>query len=216
MRVLLVDDQDLFRAGARVILDSQPDINVVGEAGDGFGALVAVDQLRPDVVLMDVRMPEMDGADATRHILDESRAARRGHRAKVVVLTTFDLDDRAAQAIRWGASGFLLKTATPIQIQDAVRTVHRGNSVLGPNDLLSLLEAQFTTPRTVPAAVRRLTERERSVFDAVSRGLSNAEIGDELHMSESTVKTHVGGVLRKLDLRDRVQVVVFAFEHGLR
>jgi len=168
------------------------------------------------VVLMDLRMPDMDGAEATRHILSEARVGRRAHTVRVVVLTTFNLDDRAAQAIRWGASGFLLKTSTPAQLQDAVRTVHAGNAVLGPDELLSLLDAQFEAPPSEPPALARLTERERAVFGAVARGLSNAEIAEELFASESTVKTHVGSVLRKLGLRDRVQIVVFAFEHGLR
>ena len=216
IRVVLVDDQGLFRAGARVILDSQPDIEVVGEAGDGFAALEAVARCRPDVVLMDIRMPAMDGAEATRQILSDSRTDRRDHTVRIVVLTTFSLDDRAAQAIRWGASGFLLKTSTPAQLQDAIRTVYAGNAVLGPGELLGLLEAQFHAPPSEPRALHRLTGRERAVFEAVARGLSNAEIAEELFASESTVKTHVGSVLRKLDLRDRVQIVVFAFEHGLR
>jgi DNA-binding NarL/FixJ family response regulator len=216
VRVLLVDDQPRFRAGVRVVLDSRPDLEVVGEAGDGFAALEAVEKLSPDVVLMDIRMPDMDGAEATRQILSESRVARRTRPVRVVVLTTFTLDDRAAAAIRWGASGFLLKTATPAQLQDAVRTVHAGNAVLGPDDLLALLDTHVRARPPEPAALQRLTERERAVFDAVARGLSNAEIAEELYASESTVKTHVGSVLRKLALRDRVQIVVFAFEHGLR
>jgi DNA-binding NarL/FixJ family response regulator len=216
IRVLLVDDQDLVRTGTRIILDAAPDITVVGEATDGFGALDAVDRCRPDVVLMDLRMPEMDGAEATRQLLRSSRATRRDHVLRVVVLTTFELDGRAADAIRAGASGFLLKTATPTQLQDAVRTVHAGNQVLGPDELLGLLDATFDAPRAEPAVLQKLTTRERIVFDAVARGLSNAEIADELFSSESTVKTHVGAVLRKLELRDRVQLVVFAFEHGLR
>jgi DNA-binding NarL/FixJ family response regulator len=216
VRVLLVDDQHLFRAGVRVVLDSRPDLEVVGEAGDGFAAVEAVEKLEPDVVLMDIRMPDMDGAEATRQILSESRVARRARPVRVVVLTTFTLDDRAAAAIRWGASGFLLKTATPAQLQDAVRTVHAGNAVLGPDDLLALLDTHVRARPPEPATLQRLTERERAVFDAVARGLSNAEIAEELFASESTVKTHVGSILRKLSLRDRVQIVVFAFEHGLR
>ena len=216
IRVLLVDDQDLVRAGTRTILDAASDIEVVGEAANGFEALDAVDQCRPDVVLMDLRMPQMDGAEATRQLLRAGRVARRDHDVRIVVLTTFELDNRAADAIRAGASGFLLKTATPAQLQDAVRTVHAGNQVLGPNELLGLLNAQFETPHAEPEVLKRLTARERAVFDAVARGLSNAEIADELFASESTVKTHVGAVLRKLDLRDRVQIVVFAFEYGLR
>jgi DNA-binding NarL/FixJ family response regulator len=216
VRVLLVDDQHLFRAGVRTVLDSRPDIDVVGEADDGFAAIEAVEALTPDVVLMDVRMPEMDGAEATRQILGEARAARRARPVRVIVLTTFALDDRAASAIRWGASGFLLKTATPAQLQDAVRTVHAGNAVLDREELMTLLDAHAPTRPPEPRSLARLTGRERDVFDAVARGLSNAEIAEELHASESTVKTHVGSVLRKLALRDRVRIVVFAYEHGLR
>lgn len=216
IRVLLVDDQDLVRTGTRVVIDAAPDLTVVGEASDGFEAISVTERCRPDVVLMDMRMPEMDGAEATRQLLLPSRAERRERPLRVIVLTTFELDGRAADAIRAGASGFLLKTATPQQLQDAIRTVHAGNQVLGPDELLGLLDATFTSTRPEPAVLGSLTPRERSVFDAVARGLSNAEIARELFASESTVKTHVGGVLRKLGLRDRVQLVVFAFEHGLR
>lgn len=216
IRVLIVDDQELVRAGTRTILNAAPDIEVVGEASDGFEAIEAAERCCPDVVLMDLRMPEMDGAEATRQLLRTGRAERRQHEIKVIVLTTFDLDEQAAAAIRAGASGFLLKTATPRQLQDAVRAVHAGNQVLAPDALLGLLEAQFGAPRGEPAALRQLTDRERAVFDAVARGLSNAEIAAELCAGESTVKTHVGAVLRKLDLRDRVQIVVYAFEHGVR
>ncbi len=216
IRVVLVDDQDLVRAGTRIILDAAPDIEVVGEAADGLQALETVGRVSPDVVLMDLRMPVMDGAEATRQMLSPSRVAQREHPLRIVVLTTFELDDRAAAAIRAGASGFLLKTATPRQLHDAVRTVHAGNQVLGPDELLGLLDAQFAAPCAPPAALERLTTRERAVFDAVARGLSNAEVAELLYSSESTVKTHVGAVLRKLELRDRVQIVVFAFEYGLR
>lgn len=216
IRVLLVDDQELFRAGLRIILDSQPDITVVGEAGDGVEALARVDELAPDLVLMDVRMPEMDGAEATRQIFSEARVASREAPVRVVVLTTFTLDDRAAEAIRSGASGFLLKTCTPAQLHDAVRTVHTGNAVLAPDELVRLLDAATPPSRPTPAALGRLTDKEREVLDAVARGLSNAEIGAEIFASESTVKTHVGSILRKLGLRDRVQIVVYAYEHGIR
>ncbi len=213
--VLLVDDQDLFREGVRVIVDAQDGMRVVGAAGDGLEAVRLVDQLQPDVVLMDIRMPEMDGVEATRQIFDPDRAARRGKPVRVVVLTTFNLDDRAATAIRYGASGFLLKDTTPIQLRDAIRTVHAGNAVLAPQDLSTLLEGRFRTRVAVPAAYESLTEKEREVFAAVARGLSNTEIAAALYAGESTVKTHVGAVLRKLGLRDRVQIVVFAHEHGL-
>lgn len=214
-RVLLVDDQELFRAGLRVILDSQPDIEVVGEAADGLAAVEQVDRLHPDVVLMDIRMPEMDGVEATRQIFQPQRVSRLPNPTRVVVLTTFNLDDRAARAIRHGASGFLLKTCTPAQVHDAVRTVHSGNAVIAPAELLQLIDAEFVDPRPPPAEVSRLTEKERAVLHAVARGLSNTEIAEELFVSESTVKTHVGALLRKLQLRDRVQIVVYAHAHDL-
>jgi len=215
VRVLLVDDQALFRAGVSVILGAQAGIEVVGEAADGREAIQRVDELEPDVVLMDIRMPEMDGVEATRQIFAPERVARRARPVRVVVLTTFNLDDRAATAIRYGASGFLLKDATPAQLADAIRTVHTGNAVLAPADLTTLLDGEFRQQRPVPTSFLTLTDKEREVALAVARGLSNAEIGEQIFASESTVKTHVGGVLRKLGLRDRVQVVVFAHEHGL-
>lgn len=214
--VLLVDDQELFRAGVAVILDAQPGIRVIGQAADGAAAIRAADELEPDVVLMDIRMPEMDGVEATRQICSPEHAAGRSKPVRVVVLTTFNLDDRAATAIRYGASGFLLKDATPSMLAEAIRTVHAGNAVLAPADLATLMSGQFAgTARTVPTGFGRLSDKERMVFDAVTRGLSNAEIGSEIFASESTVKTHVGSILRKLDLRDRVQIVVYAHEHGL-
>lgn len=215
IRVLLVDDQDLFREGVKVIVDAQEGMHVVGLAGDGLEAVRLVDELTPDVVLMDIRMPEMDGVEATRQIFLPERVARRAHPVRVVVLTTFNLDDRAATAIRNGASGFLLKDTTPAQLRDAIRTVHTGNAVLAPTDLSALLDTQFREATPAPAAYLGLTDKEREVFEAVARGLSNTEIAAEVFASESTVKTHVGAILRKLALRDRVQIVVFAHEHGL-
>jgi DNA-binding NarL/FixJ family response regulator len=215
VRVLLVDDQELFRAGVAVIIDAQDGMGVVGQAADGLEALRLVDELEPDVVLMDLRMPEMDGVEATRQLFTPDRAARRAKPLRVLVLTTFNLDDRAATAIRYGASGFLLKDTTPVMLRDAIRTVHAGNAVLAPADLSVLMDQQFRAPAPVPAPYTELTEKEREVFDAVSRGLSNAEIAGLVFASESTVKTHVGAILRKLALRDRVQIVVFAHEHGL-
>jgi DNA-binding NarL/FixJ family response regulator len=215
IRVLLVDDQDLFRAGVQVIVDAQDGMHVVGSAGDGLDAVRLVDELEPDVVLMDVRMPEMDGVEATRQIFAPERVARREKPVRVVVLTTFDLDDRAATAIRHGASGFLLKDTTPAQLAHAIRTVHAGTAVLAPADLTRLLEGRLVAAPEPPAAFATLTGKEREVFDAVARGLSNAETGRLVFASESTVKTHVGAVLRKLGLRDRVQIVVFAHEHRL-
>jgi DNA-binding NarL/FixJ family response regulator len=215
IRVVLVDDQDLFREGVKVIIDAQPGMSVVGSAGDGIAAVRLVDELSPDVVLMDIRMPELDGVEATRQIFSPDRVARRTAPVRVIVLTTFNLDDRAATAIRLGASGFLLKDTTPTQLRDAIHTVHAGNAVLAPTDLSTLLDGQFRARTPTPPAYLELTEKEREVFSAVSRGLSNVEIAGQVFASESTVKTHVGSILRKLGLRDRVQIVVFAHEHGL-
>jgi DNA-binding NarL/FixJ family response regulator len=215
IRVLLVDDQELFREGVRVIVDAQEGMEVVGSAADGLEAVRLVDELAPHVVLMDIRMPEMDGVEATRQIFLPERVARRSVPVRVVVLTTFNLDDRAATAIRYGASGFLLKDTTPLLLRDAIRTVHAGNAVLAPDDLSALLESQFREVVQPPAAYTALTDKEREVFDAVARGLSNNEIAGLVFASESTVKTHVGAILRKLALRDRVQIVVFAHQHGL-
>ena len=215
IRVLLVDDQELFREGVSVIVNAQEGMEVVGAAGDGVQAIRLVDELEPDVVLMDIRMPEMDGVEATRQIFAPDRAAARDVPVKVIVLTTFNLDDRAATAIRYGASGFLLKDTTPAMLADAIRTVHAGNAVLAPQDLSTLLEGQFRPPREAPAAFSALTDKEREVFRAVSQGLSNSEIAVRVFASESTVKTHVGSILRKLGLRDRVQIVVFAHDHEI-
>ncbi|HVK28703.1 MAG TPA: response regulator transcription factor [Nocardioides sp.] len=215
IRVLLVDDQELFRAGLQVMVDAQPDMEVVGSAGDGAEGVRLAAQRRPDVVLMDIRMPELDGVEATRRLFAAPAAAARDRPLRVLVLTTFNLDDRAANAIRAGASGFLLKDCTPAMLADAIRTVHAGNAVLSPQDLTTLLEGQFRTRTPVPAGYLALTEKEREVFAAVVRGLSNLEIAQLVLAGESTVKTHVGAILRKLELRDRVQIVVFAHEHGL-
>ncbi len=223
IRVLLVDDQELFREGVRVIVDAQEGMEVVGAAGDGLEGIALVDELTPDVVLMDIRMPEMDGVEATRQIFLPERASRRLAQGtapvRVIVLTTFNLDDKAATAIRHGASGFLLKDTTPVMLRDAIRTVHGGNAVLAPADLSALLDAQFHAQfrevSPAPAAYLQLTDKEREVFGAVARGLSNTEIAALVFAGESTVKTHVGSILRKLALRDRVQIVVFAHEHGL-
>lgn len=215
IRVVLVDDQDLFREGVRVIVDAQPGMRVVGTAADGLEAIDVAEETAPDVVLMDLRMPEMDGVEATRQLLAPERVARRERALRVVVLTTFDLDDRAATAIRYGASGFLLKDTTPVRLAEAIRTVAAGNAVLAPQDLARLLDSTFGAAVTPPASYLALTEKEREIFVAVARGLSNSEVAGTVHLSESTVKTHVGAVLRKLGLRDRVQIVVFAHEHGL-
>ncbi len=215
IQVLLVDDQELFRAGIAVIIDAQPDMRVVGQAGSGAEALRSVDELDPDVVLMDIRMPEMDGAEATRQIFHCGPRGGEKRKVRVIVLTTFDLDSRAATAIRHGASGFLLKDATPERLLDAIRTVHAGNAVLAPRDLLALMDSHFQEPTPIPPGFGHLTPKEQEVFSAVALGKSNSEIAGEVYASESTVKTHVGGILRKLHLRDRVQIVVFAHQHGL-
>ena len=213
IRVLVVDDEALVRGGIRMIVGAQPDIEVAGEAGDGREALEQARALRPDVVLMDIRMPELDGLEATRRLL-----ATHGEAPRVLVLTTFDLDEYVYEAMRAGASGFLLKSAPPEQLVNAVRVVAAGDALLAPSITRRLIE-QFVRrppPGSVrPAALETLTERELEVLKLVARGLSNAEIGAQLFVSEGTVKTHVNRILRKLDLRDRVQAVVLAYESGL-
>ncbi len=209
VRVVLVDDQALFRAGIRMVIDSQPDLEVVGEAGDGREALAVVAQSRPDIVLMDVRMPVMDGLTATTELL------RRPDPPRVVVLTTFDLDEAAARAIRQGASGFLLKDAQPEFLLAAIRTVHAGSSVIAAGATADLFRTHAAPPAEPPAAYRDLTEREREIFALAARGLSNAEIAEQEFLSEATVKTHISRILAKLALRDRVQLVVFAHDHRL-
>jgi DNA-binding NarL/FixJ family response regulator len=209
IRVLVVDDQDLVRAGFRAILEAQGDIRVVGEAGDGLAAVEAARTTSPDVVLMDIRMPRMDGVEATRRMRDQ----------RVVILTTFDHDEYIVEALRAGASGFLLKDAPPEELVRAVRVVAAGDALLAPGVTRQLLDRVATKlPRAdtgLPPALDELTERERDVLLLVARGHSNAEIASALHISETTVKTHVSHVLDKLDLRDRVQAVVLAYETGL-
>ncbi|AZS39596.1 Response regulator protein VraR [Microbacterium oxydans] len=209
IRVVLVDDQALFRAGIRMLIASQPDLEVVGEAGNGQEAIDVVRTTRPDVVMMDIRMPVMDGLTATAEILTRSDAPR------VVMLTTFDLDEAAARAIRQGASGFLLKDADPEFLLAAIRTVHSGSSVIAASATRDLFEHFAEAPKPVPPQYADLTDREREIFALAARGLSNAEIASREYLSEATVKTHISRILSKLALRDRVQLVVFAFEHGL-
>ncbi|GAB2711912.1 DNA-binding NarL/FixJ family response regulator [Microbacterium marinum] len=209
IRVVLVDDQALFRAGIRMVVSSQPDLEVVGEASDGAQALEVVRATRPDVVLMDIRMPVMDGLTATATLLGDPDPP------KVVMLTTFDLDEAAARAIQQGASGFLLKDADPEFLLAAIRTVHAGSSVIAAAATRQLFASLGQPTRAVPPAYADLTDREREIFALAARGLSNAEIAAREFLSEATVKTHVSRILAKLALRDRVQLVVFAFEHGL-
>ncbi len=210
IKVLLADDQDLVRAGFRMILETQPDIEVVGEASDGVEAVTATRRVQPDVVLMDIRMPKLDGLEAT------SRLMAAGSAARVLILTTFDLDDYIYQALATGASGFLLKNAPPEQLISAVRVVAAGDALLSPSITRRVIE-QFARlpPPGGTDALAGLTAREREVLTLIARGLSNAEIAAELFVSYATVKTHVAHLLAKLQLRDRVQAVVLAYESGL-
>ena len=208
IRVLLADDQALVRGGFRLILEAEPDIEVAGEAADGDQAVAAALETRPDVVLMDIRMPVLDGIEATRRLTPRLGATR------VVMLTTFDLDDYVVDAFRAGASGFLLKTAPPPQLVAAIRTVHAGDGLLAPASTRRLIE-QAARPIVPAPALDTLTAREYDVLRLLARGLTNAEIATELVVEPSTVKSHVASVLAKLGLRDRVQAVVFAYESGL-
>jgi len=212
VRVVLADDQEMVRAGLRMLVDFQPDLEVVGEAADGLEAVDVVTRLRPDVVLMDVRMPRCDGIEASRRVL----AAVPG--VAVVVLTTFDEDASLAEALRAGVSGFLLKTAPPEQLLHAIRTVAAGNGLLDPAVTLRVIASSARSPAPDPAAAARLatlTARETDVLRLVADGLTNAEIAAALYLGEATVKTYLSRMLTKLDLRDRVQAVAFAFRSGL-
>lgn len=213
IRVALVDDQVMVRAGFRMILESEPDITVVGEAGDGREAIDLVARSQPHVVLMDVRMPVMDGIEATRHLTAGDSAA------KVLILTTFDLDDYVYSALRAGASGFLLKDAPAEQLINAVRVIAAGDALLAPSVTRLLIEEVSRRPSVdasvVAPGLADLTDRELEVLRLMARGLSNGEIATQLYLGEATVKTHVGRVLTKLGLRDRVQAVVVAYESGL-
>lgn len=213
VRVGVVDDQALMRTGFRMILESVDGMEVVGEAGDGHEAIALVAQTRPDVVLMDIRMPELDGVEATQRITADPDCTTR-----VLILTTFDLDDYVYRALQAGASGFLLKDTPPEQLIDAVQVIARGDALLGPSITRRLVEAFVRSgPGTVAPVhgLDDLTERETEVLQAMARGLSNAEIAASLYVGETTVKTHVGRVLMKLGVRDRVQAVVAAYESGL-
>jgi DNA-binding NarL/FixJ family response regulator len=211
IRVLIVDDQMLVRTGFRMILESEPDIEVVGEASDGREAIKGVAALQPDVVLMDVRMPNMDGLEATRHIV-------RDNRVKVLMLTTFDMDEYVYESLRAGASGFLLKDAPAQQLITGVRAAAEGQALLAPSVTRLLIEHYTSTAapnRPCPPEVESLTQRELDVLTLISRGLSNTEIADQLLIGETTVKTHVARVLTKLGLRDRVQIAIYAYEHAI-
>ncbi len=213
LRVLLVDDQAMVRVGFRMILESEEGIEVAGEAQDGAAAVAAARSLRPDVILMDIQMPVMDGLEATRRILQETP----DHQTRILILTTFERDEYVFEALRSGASGFLLKNASPEGLIDAVRTVAGGEGMLAPSVTRRLIEEFAKRPAvTTPAPdLAGLTEREAEVLRLLARGLSNAEMADRLYVGEATIKTHVSNVLTKLDLRDRVQAVVFAYESGL-
>lgn len=208
IRVLLADDEELVRTGLRAILEAQPDLQVTGEAADGAEVLPLVRSLRPDVVLMDVRMPAIDGIQATRTLVDTQAEPPR-----VLVITTFENDDYVYEALRAGASGFLLKRARPAEVVEAVRVVARGESLVFPEALRRLVAARGRRPDR-RAAVVRLTEREAEVLRLMAAGLSNAEIADRLMVGAETVKTHVGNVLTKLAARDRTQAVIAAYESG--
>jgi DNA-binding NarL/FixJ family response regulator len=211
IRVLLADDQALVRAGFRMILNAEPDLEVVGEAGGGQGAVANAQSLAPDVILMDIRMPDLNGIEATRRIVRDEDSPR------VLVLTTFDLDEYVYEALRAGASGFLLKDAPEDQLLAAIRIVAAGGSLFAPSVTRRLIQ-RFAEREAVPEpplALAELTEREREVLRLIARGLSNTEIAAALIVSEHTAKSHVSSILRKLDLRDRVQAVVLAYEAGL-
>ena len=214
IRLLIADDETMVRRGLRLVLEAEDDLEVVGEAADGGEAVEEALRLRPDVVLMDVRMPRMDGVEACRRLTGESPT-------KVVILTTFDLDEHLFAAIRAGASGFLLKASRPEELVSAIRAAHAGNALVEPRMTKRLLEEFARSPGqpaaagTVPGRFAELTEREIDVLREVVRGASNAEIGERLYISETTVKTHVNHILTKLGVRDRIQAVVLAYDEGL-
>jgi DNA-binding NarL/FixJ family response regulator len=226
IRIILVDDQELVRTGFRMVLEAQPDMIVVGEAADGLAAVEAVRRQPADVVVMDVRMPRLDGVEATRRICADAGAGGTGSTGstgdvrgpRVLMLTTFDLDEYVFAGLQAGASGFLLKDVPPAELLFAIRSVHAGDSVVAPSATRRLIDrfVPLLAPAgPPPAGLAGLTEREREVLVQVAAGLSNAEIATRLFVSEATVKTHVGRILAKLGLRDRVQAVVLAYESGL-
>ncbi len=220
IRVMLVDDQELLRTGFRMVLQSQGDIEIAAEAGDGQQALSVLEQTEVDVILMDVRMPRLDGVQATRRICLDEAGVPRPDAPHVLILTTFDLDEYAFAALKAGASGFLLKDVPPPELVAAIRAVHAGDAVVAPTTTRRMIDRfaeVIPTNRSAagPTVLGPLTEREREVFLLVAQGLSNSEIAAKLVLSEATVKTHVGRILAKLNLRDRVQAVVLAYEAGL-
>src|SRR5215218_9459667 len=210
IRVLVADDQWMVRAGFRMLLANEPNIEVVAEASNGLEAVHHAARLQPNVVLMDIRMPELDGLEATRRSLATDQAA------KILILTTFDLDEYVYEALRIGASGFVLKDDPPEQLLAAIRTVADGHALLSPAITKRVIERFARSPKAAPPGrLDELTERELEVFRLIARGYSNAEIGRELYISDTTVKTHITHILQKLDLRDRVQAVVLAYQTGL-
>jgi DNA-binding NarL/FixJ family response regulator len=219
IRILIADDHELMRGGLRGMLDAEPDLEVIGEAVDGGEAVEQALTLNPDVVIMDIRMPRVDGIEATRRILDRASEGMGATVPRILVLTTFDLDEYVWEALRAGAGGFMLKDAPPRQLAEAVRTVAGGESLLAPAVTRRLVERYVNSPGSAPADQREefeeLTEREREILVLMARGRSNRELAEELFLSEATVKTHVTRILRKLELRDRVQAVVLAYETGL-
>jgi DNA-binding NarL/FixJ family response regulator len=218
IRILIADDQALVRAGFKMILEAEDDLEIVGEATDGADAVDMVRKVKPDVVLMDIRMPELDGIEATRRIVAATENSDRAGGTKVLMLTTFDLNEYVYEALRAGASGFLLKDVPPEQLAAGIRVVASGEALLAPSITKRLIQkfAVGAAPDPAPpSGYDELTDREEEVFGLISRGLSNAEIAAELIVSETTVKTHVARVLMKLRLRDRVQAVVLAYESGL-
>jgi DNA-binding NarL/FixJ family response regulator len=219
IRILIADDHELMRGGLRGMLDAEPDLEVIGEASDGGEAIEQALTLNPDVVIMDIRMPRVDGIEATRRILDRATSGMGTTVPRILVLTTFDLDEYVWEALRAGAGGFMLKDAPPRQLAEAVRTVAGGESLLAPAVTRRLVERYVNSPGSVPIDQRaefdELTDREREILVLMARGRSNRELADELFLSEATVKTHVTRILRKLELRDRVQAVVLAYEAGL-
>ena len=213
-KVLIVDDQSLVRAGFRMILESEPEIEVVGEAADGLTAVLAARETEPDVILMDVRMPNVDGLEATRRLLEGKE-----HGPRILILTTFDLDEYVYEALRAGASGFLLKDTPPEQLVEAIHVVAGGDALLSPvvtrRVIAEFVRRPPATARPPAPGLDELTARELEILRLIARGLSNAEIASEAFVSETTVKTHVARILQKLRVRDRVQAVVFAYEHGI-